>query len=305
MKNKVLLTLLAVGTGSLLLAQPNSPKSEEVQVRYTTDIAQNLVYSSRHMADTILSKYKDQILPQIGSEKFEEVLDGIYDQAFPCELAIFCNGLMNNTDTVSMRKASLTIYRIAEFERSKKMSIVELGNVQTTTGKKLYMLIPSKYLLPVVGKKGTPIAPRMHPRKVRILNWDGIALSTNRTDNAYWHKEPNSTDVNRFTFIVRQIGSSYASGIYSQVSRMGSIKNYLPKELVGIDSLDGATKKKRLKNVKMYFIADFNHAEEGSAENRYAILWMPYAENKTFFEGDKWQRDVFFFIEKKKIKIDK
>jgi len=285
MKITILLTLIAVGTASLLPAQNiNGEKKVEVQVRYTTDIRQTMMYTSRLMADTLLARYKDQIVSQIGNEKYEEVLDGIYDQVFPCELAFICNNLLNNADTVAMRKANLTIYRVATFERRRNMSVIEFEGIRTPAGTKLYAIIPSKYLSVVEGVKVQPIAPRMLPQNVRIIDWNGLKLRQPE-GHSYWYNEDNPAGMSRLTFITHQVGAVYATHIYSQALRTATMKNYLPKEVAGIDSAGSDVKKLRLQDAKLYYIADVDPA--AADDTQQAILWMPYAENQTFYKGDK------------------
>jgi hypothetical protein len=292
MTSSIICLAIGLGITYLLPAQQREP----VQVRYTTDIGQSSFYMYEKMADSLLQPFKEQIVAQVGLEKYQDVVKGVVN--FPCDISTFCNGRMNglNSDTVNLRLANLSLCRVAEFKGSQRLkSIIQLVDLpEGYTSKNLYLILPSNLIMPVTGKKEPVIAPKPVYRPVQIKDWSNMMLSPSNADHDYWFNFERMNGVSRQLEIARQVGATESSAIYSQVARMDRINNYLPSELQAITATG---------NLKCYYLADYVHGIDKTDTVRYAIIKLPYEENKAFYSTKGWERDVYFFIDMKKIAL--
>jgi hypothetical protein len=302
MTSRIICLAIGLGITYLLPAQQREP----VQVRYTTDIGQSSFYMYEKMADSLLRPFKEQIVAQVGLENYQDVVKGVVN--FPCDISIFCNGRMSglNSDTVNLRLANLSLCRVAEFKASQRLkSIIQLVDLpEGYTSKNLYLILPSNLIMPVIEKKEPVIAPKPVCRPVQIKDWSNMMLSPSNANHDYWFNFERMNGISRQMEIARQVGATESSAIYSQLARIGRINNYLPSELNAITAASHTPDlQQKIKDLKYYYLASYMHAIDKTDTVRYAIIKLPYEENKTFFSTKDWERDVYFFIDMKKIAL--
>lgn len=59
----------------------------------------------------------------------------------------------------------------------------------------------------------------------------------------------------------------------------------------------------KLNRLKMYKIASYEHIFNGKKFDRYVILRVPFAENKAWDSGVKWEGNVYFLIKENDVTV--
>lgn len=304
---QIVLTSIGISLSLTAGAQTSTTKMGPVQVRYATDIASRFMVKKDKFTDTTQNLSIPEIIRQVGADTFHDIVNGIAEEDKPCELAVLCNGL-TDPDSLNARYGRLSLERIATFDgydgKSKdKLSIVRLGNVPANYGTKpLFIMMETKYLVPVEKWTLPMITPKLNLRPVTIRNWQGLQLQVPDADHMYWFGRDGVNEEKRSMVISRQVGSGEYSRMSAQIGRMERKKTYLPEEIRNLSFQDPGIEK-QLAGVKLYYIASYNHAVVNGDTVKYAILKMPYTENAVFFKTKDWNLDVYFFVDEKYIKV--
>lgn len=283
-------------------AEQTNPTNKELK-RITTEWETDW----GHLAFVTVAEYwsehnKRQLLTQLSQSQLDKlILMTSHPKYRPCQMSAFClsnsNERKKDTDSISQKISKLKIYRVATFINhgldsfTESMTVICIpykGNEdwdKEAVWDTVYNMLPTRFVIDYV----EGFKPKALPAK---FSFPAVTIKTMNNNlfvpaKEYFNEQSNF----RMSQISRQIGVEKKT----RVVNFFGFKHYkyppafLPSGYTNAKSYDEAMRK-----LKLYKVATYTDpATNDKPGKRYAILRVPYGENKDWNPALKWDANKF------------
>ncbi len=117
---------------------------------------------------------------------------------------------------------------------------------------------------------------------IKVKNWSSMAVYITETFFAETKDD-----------IIKQLGEDEFNWMKTHCSEYGWPVNFSP---TGLDEEAQIKFEKHRNELKLFKVASYHHKYNGNVFDRYAVLQVPYDQNRSWDDKLHWERSFYFII---------